>query len=193
MTEDLNKLSTGELGKLFPIVISEYNPGWKNMFSTEKQSIKRVIGIKNTIRIEHIGSTAIPGLYAKPTIDILLEIKDDTDTDLIINKLKYLDYHFIPKPENPPPHMMFAKGYSSQGFSGQTFHIHVRYKGGWDELIFRDYLIQNPKIAQEYSELKLRLSTYYINDREKYTNGKTEFITRITKIARIELKNKTHL
>jgi GrpB-like predicted nucleotidyltransferase (UPF0157 family) len=111
MNKDLNNLSTKELGKLFPIIISEYNPDWKNMFSAEKQTLERVIGIGNTRRIEHIGSTAVPGLCAKPTIDILVEIKDDTDTDLIIYKLKLLDYHYIPKPENSPPHMMFTKGY----------------------------------------------------------------------------------
>jgi GrpB-like predicted nucleotidyltransferase (UPF0157 family) len=192
MNKDLNNLSTDELGRLFPIIISEYNPDWKNMFSAEKQIIERAVGLRNTRRIEHIGSTAVPGLCAKPTIDILVEIKDDTDTDLIINKLKLLDYHYIPKPENPPPHMMFAKGYSDQGFTGQTFHIHVRYKGDWDEPVFRDYLIQNPKAAKEYSELKLRLSIDYVNDREKYTDSKTEFIARITKAARKELENKTY-
>jgi len=88
---------------------------------------------------------------------------------------------------------MFAKGYSPKGYLGQTFHIHVRFRGDWDELIFRDYLIQNLKIAQEYAELKLMLSTDYINDREKYSNNKTEFITRITKTAREKLKNKNVL
>jgi len=191
MTRSLNKLSNEELGNLFPVIISEYNPDWKNQFSSEKQNIQEVIGINNIIRIEHIGSTAVPGLYSKPTIDILVEIKDNTDTDLIINKLKRIKYHYISRPENPPPHMMFAKGYSLKGFTGQAFHIHVRYSGNWDELLFRDYLIQNPKIAQDYAELKIKLSNDYINDREKYTSSKTEFITRITKTAREALKNKT--
>lgn len=127
MTEDLDKLSTEELGKLFPIKISEYNPGW------EKQ--------------------------------------------------------FISKPENPPPHMMFAKGYSAKGYSGQTYHIHVRYRGEWDELIFRDYLLQNPKIAKEYGELKLRLSVDHLNDREKFTENKTDYISKIVRIARAINKN----
>jgi GrpB-like predicted nucleotidyltransferase (UPF0157 family) len=140
--------------------------------------------------IEHIGSTSVIGLCAKPTIDILVEIKDNTNTDQIISELNRIDYQYIPKPENPPPHMMFAKGYSNHGFTGQTFHIHVRYIGDWDELIFRDFLIQNPKIANEYSELKLQLSNDYINDREKYTNNKTEFITRVTNTARTANRDK---
>jgi GrpB-like predicted nucleotidyltransferase (UPF0157 family) len=188
MDEYLDKLSIEELGKLFPIKISGYDPAWKNLFISEKQIIQKAIGTKNIIRIEHIGSTAVPGLCAKPTIDILIEIKNKTDSASIINNLKQIEYHYISKPENPPPHMMFVKGYSKEGYIGQTFHIHVRYGGDWNELIFRDYLIQNPKTAQEYGELKLRLSTDYINDREKYTNSKTAFITQITLTAREELK-----
>jgi GrpB-like predicted nucleotidyltransferase (UPF0157 family) len=189
----LNSLSTEELGKLFPIRISDHDPAWERMFLSEKKAVLKVIGIRNIIRIEHIGSTAVPGLCAKPTIDILVEIQDDANIDHIIHKLKKIRYHFISKPDNPPPHMMFAKGYSEKGYTGQTFHIHVRYRGDWDELIFRDYLIRNPMIALEYAELKLRLSTDHINDREEYTNSKTEFITRITKTAREELKNNSVL
>src|SRR5665648_165838 len=128
MAEDLNKFSNEELGKLFPIKISEHNPDWKNMFLSEKEAIQKAIGVKNILRIEHIGSTAVPGLWAKPTIDILIEIKDGTNTDAIINNLKRIKYHYISKPENPPPHMMFAKGYSPKGYIGQAFHIHVRFK-----------------------------------------------------------------
>jgi GrpB-like predicted nucleotidyltransferase (UPF0157 family) len=189
----LNSLSTEELGKLFPIRISDHDPAWERMFLSEKKAVLKVIGIRNIIRIEHIGSTAVPGLCAKPTIDILVEIQDDANIDHIIHKLKKIRYHFISKPDNPPPHMMFAKGYSEKGYTGQTFHIHVRYRGDWDELIFRDYLIRNPMVALEYAELKLRLSTDHINDREEYTNSKTEFITRITKTAREELKNNSVL
>jgi GrpB-like predicted nucleotidyltransferase (UPF0157 family) len=190
MIGDLDKLTTGELGKLFPIKITEYNPDWKRLFVSEKEIIQRTVGTRNIIRIEHIGSTAIPGLCAKPTIDILVEIKDDADTGLIINKLKQAGYHFIHKPENPPPHMMFAKGYSIKGYRGQAFHIHLRYGGDWDEILFRDFLIRNQKSAKEYAELKLKLETYYFNDREKYTNNKTEFITRIVKKAREGFRNK---
>ena len=179
MKKDLNRLSVEALGKLFPIVIVDYDPAWKNLFNSEKQIIEGAIGIKNIIRIEHIGSTAIPGLCAKPTIDILVEIKDEADTGLMIENLKMIGYHFIPKPENPPPHMMFAKGYSESGFTGQTFHIHLRFRGEWDELLFRDYLIRNPEDAHEYAELKRKLSIVFINDREAYTENKTDFIKKI--------------
>lgn len=189
MTQDIDKLSSEDLGKLFPIRITEYNPDWPGLFTTEKETIQKFVGISNILRIEHIGSTAVPGLCAKPTIDILVEIKDETNIELIINNLKRADYHYISRPENPSPHMMFAKGYSDKGYIGQAYHIHVRYSGDWDEILFRDFLIRNPDIAREYEKLKLRLAGNYINDREKYTISKTEFITRINKKAKEELKN----
>ncbi len=184
----LHSLSTEELGKLFPVFISEYDLSWKNLFLKEKDILREIIGINNIVSLEHIGSTAVPGLCAKPTIDILIEIKDQTDSDFLIENLKSIDYHFIPKPENPPPHMMFAKGYSEKGFTGQAFHVHVRYKGDWDEPRFRDYLINHPETAKEYADLKLKLAALYSNDREKYTEAKTEFIKEIIVAAREDLK-----
>ena len=161
-------------------------PRWVDLFNSEKSAIKKAIGLNNIIRIEHIGSTVVPHLKAKPTIDILLEIADTADKKAIISGLKKLKYHYIPKPENPAPHMMFAKGYTLHGFQGQAYHIHVRYRGDWDELYFRDYLIQNPKIARTYAELKVQLAKEYKNDREAYTDKKAEFIERITGLARKE-------
>ena len=83
--------------------------------------------------------------------------------------------------------MMFAKGYSESGITGQTFHIHIRFPGDWDELVFRDYLIKNQMVAAEYAKLKKALATDFKNDREEYTDNKTAFIKTTTLIAR---KNK---
>ena len=188
MNKDLGQLSTAELGKLFPIIISDPNPKWKEIYQIEKTNIIKLLGLDIVKRIEHIGSTAIPNLKSKPTIDILLEINDNVDANRIIELLKKLEYHFISKPENPPPHMMFAKGYSKEGFIGQTYHIHVRFEGNWNEIIFRDYLINNPEIAKEYSDLKLELAKKYKNNREAYTEGKTDFIKKvINKSKKIKL------
>ncbi len=184
MLEDLNKLTTSELGKLFPVIIVDYNPDWERLYLNEKQNIRDAVGVNNIMRIEHIGSTAVPGLCAKPTIDILLEIADDTKCDILINNIQKIDYQYIPKPENPPPHIMLARGYSINGLTGQTFHIHVRYTGDWDEIVFRDYLISNPVIAKQYGDLKKQLSIRYRNDRELYTDNKGDFIKRITMLVR---------
>ncbi|MCX6334921.1 MAG: GrpB family protein [Bacteroidia bacterium] len=184
MASDLNKLSIRELGQLFPIIIFDYNPEWKDMYQKEKQKILGTIGVDNIIRIEHIGSTAVPGLCSKPTIDILLEIMIGTNCDLLVKRLKKLHYQYIPKPENPPPHIMMAKGYSKNGITGQTFHLHVRYSGDWDEIIFRDYLIKNPSLAEQYVVMKRNLSKKFKTDREKYTSCKTNFVKVVVKKAR---------
>jgi GrpB-like predicted nucleotidyltransferase (UPF0157 family) len=189
MTEDLNKLSVEDLGMLFPIVLTEYNPEWRNKFLAEKELLLDSLKTVKIIGIEHIGSTAIPGLIAKPTIDILLEIKDGADISHMTEQLKRIGYNSIPKPENPPPHLMFVKGYSITGYCGQKYHIHIRYLGDWDELVFRDYLVRNPDVVQLYAGLKKRLSVSYKNDREKYTDAKTDFIKDIIQRARKELDN----
>lgn len=184
MAKDLNQLTIDELGQLFPIIIVDYNPDWPRLASLESRYIIKAIGKEFISRIEHIGSTAVPGLCAKPTIDFLLEILDITNCDLLIKQLQKIDYHFIPKPENPPPHMMFAKGHSESGIIGQTFHIHIRYPGDWDEIVFRDYLINNKNVTADYARLKMKLATEFKNDREKYTDSKTAFIKSSTLIAR---------
>jgi GrpB-like predicted nucleotidyltransferase (UPF0157 family) len=187
MTKDLNQFTSDELGQLFPIIIVDYNPDWPGLASIESKSIIEAVGKEYVSRIEHIGSTAVPGLCAKPTIDFLLEVMESTNCDLLIKQLRKIAYHYIPKPENPPPHMMFAKGYSESGITGQTFHIHVRYPGDWDEIVFRDFLIKNPAVKVDYARLKRELADKFRNDREKYTENKTTFIKNVTHTAR---KNK---
>jgi GrpB-like predicted nucleotidyltransferase (UPF0157 family) len=184
MAKDLNKMTADELGQLFPVNIVDYNPHWPKLASIELKNIIKIVGKDKVSRIEHIGSTAVPGLCAKPTIDFLLEILDITNCDLLIKKLQKIGYQFIHRPEKPPPHMMFAKGYSGSGITGQTFHIHVRYTGDWDEIVFRDYLIKNQSVTDEYSRLKRKLADEFKHDREKYTDSKTTFIKKTTLTAR---------
>jgi len=186
--KNLNELSAEELGILFPIEISEYNPEWKKLFENEKEHLKKHISQKDILRITHIGSTSVPGMKAKPTIDILIEIDKQTDTSELIQRIIRAGYNYSHQPGNPPPHMMFMKGYTLQGFKGQAFHLHIRYMGDWDEVYFRDYLIKNPLICREYENLKLSLEKLYKNDREAYTKGKTDFVKKITSIAR-SIKN----
>ena len=95
-------------------------------------------------------------------------------------------YGYTPQSRSPPPHMMFMRGYSPQGFRGQAYHVHVRYSGDWDERVFRDYLIAHPETAREYAEVKIRLREKFEFDREGYTRGKTEFIRAVGQKARRE-------
>jgi GrpB-like predicted nucleotidyltransferase (UPF0157 family) len=183
---DLHKMTPQQLGELFPIIIEEPNERWGQLFADEKELILGQFQSLEIESIEHIGSTAISGIKAKPTIDILLEVSGNLENAKIIERIKSLGYQYIQQLDNPPPHMMFAKGYTSGGFVGQAYHIHVRYKGDWDEKCFRDFLNDNKQFAREYEELKLKLAIKFKNDREAYTKGKTSFVEKVNQLA---LKN----
>ena len=187
MNKPLDKMSNMELGKLFPIILAPHDRMWKTQATAEIEMITRVIGRENVCRISHIGSTSVDGLLAKPTIDILLEITAPCDTALLNRRLQEAGWLFSPQPKTPPPHMMFMKGYTPEGFRGQTFHLHVRYRGDWDELYFRDYLQTHAEARMEYAELKTCLKERYEHDRDAYTEAKGAFIRERTKIARQEI------
>jgi len=180
MDKPLGQMTEEELGKLFPITLSDPDPEWGRHYQIEKEKIRNALGPGCIISIEHIGSTAIPGIKAKSSIDILVQITETTPDQHIIEQLQQTAYNFIPRPENPAPHMMFVKGYTTAGLKGQAFHIHVRYKGDWDEIYFRDYLIAHPEVAREYEDLKIRLSMEFKNDREGYTEAKTDFVKMVS-------------
>jgi len=189
-SKQLSAMSDEERWQLFPIILSGHKKEWKSSYLSEKEKLNKVIGEEFIFRINHIGSTAIPGLLAKPTIDILLEITKNTDTDRLIKILENSGYIYSPQPDNPTPHMMFMKGYTVRGFEGQAFHLHIRYKGDWDELYFRDYLIAHPQPAEQYAYLKLHLKEKFEYDRDGYTQAKTDFIESVTMLARKELPDK---
>jgi GrpB-like predicted nucleotidyltransferase (UPF0157 family) len=186
MAKALEDMTNEELWELFPIIISEPNPNWKENYLVEKAVIEEAIGTDIIARISHYGSTAVPNLPTKPTIDILLEIKDNAETEKLISDMKATGYIYSPQPKNPAPHMMFMKGYTPEGFKGQAYHVHVRYSGDWDELYFRDYLISHPDVADKYGKLKVDLQKKFKHDRDGYTFAKTEFIKEITALARKE-------
>lgn len=182
--KNLNEMSNEELWQLFPIILSAHDRDWPKRYETEKDCLVKAIGAENIVRISHIGSTSVPGLTAKPTIDILLEIQQKTDLARLIPTIEAEGYIYSPQPGNPPPHMMFMKGYTPEGFKGQAFHLHIRYSGDWDELYFRDYLLSHPDTAQAYGELKVKLQKEYEHDRDGYTDAKTGFIREITNRAK---------
>lgn len=188
MKKELKDMTNEELWTLFPIIIESHNPNWKNTYYEEKKVIEKIIGSHNIERISHYGSTAVPNLLAKPIIDILIEIKADIDIEKLISSMKGAGYIYSPQPNNPAPHMMFLKGYTLNGFKGQVYHIHVRYLGDWDELYFRDYLLSHPNVVEEYGKLKLSLKQSYEHDRDGYTNAKTDFIKKATKLAKEEVR-----
>jgi GrpB-like predicted nucleotidyltransferase (UPF0157 family)/nicotinamidase-related amidase len=182
--KSLNDKTISELGKLFPIIITEYSDKWADLYNSEAKLITDSFLQTEILKIDHVGSTAIPGLKAKPTIDILLQISEQTEIQKLKDTFKSLGYLINNHPENPAPHLTFVKGYTKQGFKGQAYHVHTRYRGDWDEIRFRDYLIKNKEIAKEYETLKLELADKYPNDREAYTDSKTEWIEKINNLTR---------
>ena len=133
------------------------------------------------------GSTAIPSIWAKPIVDILVEIPKGSNLldykALIINN----GYICMSQSENG---LSFNKGYTENGFAERVFHLHLRYVGDNNELYFRDYLIEHPDIAKEYEELKLKLWKQYEHNRDAYTNAKTELVNKYTKEARMLYGNR---
>lgn len=188
--KQLSAMSNNELWTLFPIILKDYNPDYPLWYSEEKAVLINIVGEENIKRINHIGSTAVPGMISKPTIDILLEITNDCDIDRLISILQSNGYLHTEQPNNPPPHLMFMKGYTLKGFAERVFHLHVRYNNDWDELYFRDYLQMHPDIAQQYGMLKNELRLRFEHDRDKYTQEKTSFIYKYTILAKEEYGNK---
>ncbi len=182
-------MTPAELGMLFPIRLREYDSGWITAFLSEKKYLQQLFSPGEIERITHIGSTSVVGLKAKPIVDILLEVSVSVPDRELISRLRRAGYHYIPRPENPPPHMMYVKGYTIHGFEGQTIHIHVRYLDDWDELWFCEYLRTDKEAARAYERLKTDLASRYRNDREGYTNAKTGFIRdAVTKARSLSLK-----
>ncbi len=187
MDKELEKMEQSQLDLLFPVKISVYDEKWPELYLSEKSLIEKALGDEVLFRIRHFGSTSVPGLCAKPTIDILAEVNNTVGLEYIIKAFREIGYNYAFQPRNPAPHMMFMKGYTLKGFSGQAYHVHVRYPGDWDEIYFRDYLISHPEVAHEYETLKRELSEKYANDREAYTAGKSGFVRDITELARIDM------
>lgn len=186
MKQDFSNVSEKKLSDLFPIILEQHNPTWIDYFLVERDFLQSIFN-KKILRINHIGSSSVPGLIAKPTIDILLEISDDTDLSIITEKMKVEGY-IVNTPHKDI--IMYLKGYTPSGFKGQSVHIHVRHYGDWDELYFRDYLILHPDVAREYGKLKLMLKEQYSHDRDGYTEAKGDFIIKYSEYARTELLNK---
>lgn len=189
MHKKLDEMTNEELWQLFPIILSEYNPLWPQIYQSEAITLNSLFG--NVIeRINHIGSTSVEGLVAKPTIDILLEISHDTDLKWFEQVAKHHGYLVSVHLDNPAPHFLLKKGYTEKGFVGQAFHVHVRYFGDYNELYFRDYLREHEEARIAYETLKKELMKKYEHDRDKYTSEKGNLILFYTDLARKNYPNR---
>lgn len=184
MSKKLSEMTLEELWQLFPIFLTEHQTCWKEWFAEEEAILKKLLP---KAEINHIGSTAIPTIWAKPIIDILIEVPKGCE--LLPSKDTLVNSGYICMSQNEK-RISFNKGYTENGFAEKVFHLHVRYAGDNDELYFRDYLIEHPDVAKAYEEMKLKLWKEYEHDRDGYTNAKAEFVQRYTAKAKEMYGNK---
>lgn len=172
------------------VEIVPYDPAWPKLFRQEKEHLLSCLPYDLIKRVEHFGSTAVPGLSAKPIVDILVEVTDLEETKArIVPILEAQGYDYFWRPSHgedvPPFYAWFIK--RDPHTKVRTHHIHMvesHFAEHWGRLLFRDYLIQHPEVAKDYEALKLRLASASPNDRVAYTQGKTDFIVKVTEQAR---------
>lgn len=181
MNKKLSEMSLEELWQLFPIILKKHDTRWKNWFNDEKITLERLLPKSWLIKISHIGSTAIPGIWSKPIIDILLEVSHDCNMEIIKQLLTNNGWICMSETNS---RKSFNKGYTENGFAEKVFHLHLRFKGDCDEIYFRDYLISHSKAAKEYESLKLSLQKKYEHNRDEYTNRKSSFVKKYTLLAK---------
>ncbi|ARV60377.1 hypothetical protein BZZ01_18640 [Nostocales cyanobacterium HT-58-2] len=165
------------------IEIVEYNPRWASLFTHEAERIRKVVGDDFIVAIEHIGSTAVPGLAAKPVIDIMVGVRSLEEGKRAIPVLEAIGYVYWR--ENPrPERMFFVKGMPPYG-KRRTHHVHVveAYGEFWERKLFCDYLRLHPEEARRYEALKRELAARFRTDREAYTHGKGEYIQAVMEKA----------
>jgi GrpB-like predicted nucleotidyltransferase (UPF0157 family) len=160
------------------VEIVPYDPAWPGLFAVEADQLRAVLDLPQIVGIEHFGSTAVPGLAAKPIIDILIAVRSLAHAKAtMIEPIMSLGYVYWS--ENPKAdRMFFVKGMPPYG-ERRTHHVHITEPDGemWQRrLAFRDYLRGNPEEARRYEVLKRDLAARYPADREQYTNAKTEYV-----------------
>ena len=179
MGKKLSEMSLEELWQLFPICLTEHKDFWKDWYAEEETLLKPLF--HQTARISHIGSTAVSSVWAKPVVDILVEVPKDCKLSDSKDLLAENGYICMSQSED---RISFNKGYTEYGYASRVFHLHLRYAGDNDELYFRDYLMGHADIAAQYEKMKLKLWKEYECNRDAYTDAKTEFIVKWTAEAK---------
>ncbi len=164
--------------------IVPYDPRWPREFESERKRIAATLG-ELALRVDHKGSTAVPGLGAKPVIDIQISVEQLHPLEAYAAALARLGYKHLPDPDDA-----FCPFFYRPSDWPHTHHVHVVQAGGDEErriLAFRDYLREHSSVAREYEEVKRRLAPQYsaaeFSSRQAYADAKGEFINRITRVA----------
>ncbi len=167
-----------------PVYIVAYDPSWPTLFAQERNRLFETV--RQWIEeVEHVGSTAIPGLDAKPVIDLMVGLKSMADASSCVEPLTNLGYSYWA--EGAQPHHNLFVRFVDPKMSARTHNLHLVEAGGqyWkDRLLFRDYLRKHPETAKEYAKLKYMLSTRHRDDREAYTAAKADFVSEVVRRVR---------
>jgi len=152
--------------------IEPYNPQWPDIFNQETKLLKVKLG-SQVEDIQHVGSTAVPGLLAKPIIDIAVLVDDLDITEGWFKPLSDIGYWYKGKQDDMLERRFFAKGAENN----RTVYLHVVNNDEFTRLIkFRDKLSANPKLLKEYSDIKAVLAEQHATNREAYSKAKNDFI-----------------
>jgi GrpB-like predicted nucleotidyltransferase (UPF0157 family) len=167
-----------------PIEVVAYDPEWPKRYERERDRIGAALG-EGAVAIEHVGGTAVPGLPAKPVIDIMVGVADIERAGPAVAGLINLGYQYVPELESQlPERRYFRRG------TPETHHVHMVAMSSdfWEEhLLFRDYLRTHPQAAEEYGKLKRGLAARFRFDRDAYRAGKVTFIDTVVDAARREV------
>lgn len=164
------------------VSIAPPNASWPEYFSQERKRLRPALG-RIADELQHYGSTAVPGLSAKPIIDMMAPVSSLGHADALVEHLVSAEYCQI------------DAGFFKRRFfrrkvedSDLAYHLHLVVCPIWplkNELLLRDWLIQHPQVARSYEALKVELATAYVNDMPSYTEGKTAFLRRVVNDARL--------
>ena len=187
MGKELSEMTLEELWELFPIFLVAHNDRWKDNYNEIEKMLTGLLADQPVVRISHIGSTAVQGIWAKNIVDVMIEIPQSADMKDIAQILEQNGFIFMSSEAN---RISLNKGYTKNGFADKVYHIHLRYAGDNDELYFRDYLNEHPAVAKQYETLKLQLWKQYEHNRDAYTDAKTDFISKWTAVARKDYGNR---
>jgi GrpB-like predicted nucleotidyltransferase (UPF0157 family)/ubiquinone/menaquinone biosynthesis C-methylase UbiE len=162
------------------IEVVPYNPAWPALFEEERRRIEAALGGWVQGGIEHVGSTAVPGLAAKPVIDIMVGVANLEEARGAFAEVASLGYLYAPYKSD------FMHWFCKPSVEIRTHHLYLMEKGHpeWEaHIAFRDHLRNHPETAEAYEKLKLDLAKRFRNDREAYTEAKTDFVAQVVATA----------
>ncbi len=166
---------------MMKVEVVPHDPEWRDAFEAETKHVAVALS-ENVVAIHHIGSTAIPDIYAKPILDLLVEVSDITEVDGQSSAMESLGYEVMG--EYGIPGRRYFRKDNQQGI--RTHHIHAFETGSAEverHLAFRDYMIAHPVDAQRYSELKRKLAEEHPQNIDGYMDGKDGFIKEMDRRA----------